>query len=109
MRRKLPLFVILQSFLNQWIDKLLTSNGVLRVQGTSLAFPKITIMGNSATETQFTIGDQVIKIEKLTEPLVMVNEPNSPKFLTVSKSTSNGLVILSLLIQALKRSRCCSW
>ena len=63
----------------------LTANGVLRVQGTSLAFPKITIMGNSATETQFTIGDQVIKIEKLTEPLVMVNEPNSPSFLTVSK------------------------
>lgn len=63
----------------------LTSNGVLRVQGTSLAFPKITIMGNSATETQFTIGDQVIKIEKVTEPLVMVNEPNSPSFLTVSK------------------------
>ena len=85
MRRKLPLFVILQSFFKSMDRQTLTSNGVLRVQGTSLAFPKITIMGNSATETQFTIGDQVIKIEKLTEPLVMVNEPNSPSFLTVSK------------------------
>lgn len=63
----------------------LTSNGVLRVQGTALAFPKITIMGNSTTETQFTIGEQVIKVEKLTEPLVMVNEPSNPSFLTASQ------------------------
>lgn len=61
-----------------------TFNGTLKVQGSALAFPKITIMGNSTGETSFTIGDQVIKLEKLTEVLVMVNNPDNPGFKTAS-------------------------
>ena len=66
----------------------LTGNGVLRVQGSALAFPKITISGTSASETSFTIGAQVIKLEKLSESLVMVNDPDNPSF-----KTSTGEVI----------------
>lgn len=62
----------------------LTGNGVLRVQGSALAFPKITVVGQSASETSFTIGNQVIKLEKLTESLVMVNDPDNPSFKTAS-------------------------
>ncbi|BCK42915.1 hypothetical protein DAT299_04790 [Streptococcus suis] len=62
----------------------LTGNGVLRVQGSALAFPKITIVGQSASETSFTIGSQVIKLEKLSESLVMVNDPDNPSFKTVT-------------------------
>ena len=62
----------------------LTGNGVLRVQGSALAFPKITVIGQSASETSFTIGDQVIKLEKLSESLVMVNDPDNPSFKTVT-------------------------
>ena len=62
----------------------LTSNGVLRVQGSALAFPKITVVGQSASETSFTIGNQVIKLEKLSESLVMVNDPDNPSFKTAS-------------------------
>ncbi|WP_367986227.1 phage tail protein [Streptococcus sp. ZY1909104] len=60
----------------------LTGNGVLRVQGSALAFPKITVVGQSASETSFTIGDQVIKLEKLSESLVMTNDPDNPSFKT---------------------------
>ena len=60
----------------------LTGNGVLRVQGSALAFPKITVVGQSASETSFTIGDQTIRIESFSETLVMVNEPDSPSFKT---------------------------
>ena len=66
----------------------LTGNGVLRVQGSALAFPKITVVGQSASETSFTIGDQVIKLEKLSKSLVMVNDPGNPSF-----KTSTGEVI----------------
>lgn len=59
----------------------LTSNGVLRLQGSSLAFPKITIKGNSSSETSFTIGNQTIKLEQLSESAVMVNDPQNPSFL----------------------------
>lgn len=62
----------------------LTGNGVLRVQGSALAFPKITVVGQSASETSFTIGSQVIKLEKLSESLVMVNDPDNPSFKTAS-------------------------
>lgn len=62
----------------------LTGNGVLRVQGSALAFPKITVVGQSASETSFTIGNQVIKLEKLSESLVMVNDPDNPSFKTAS-------------------------
>lgn len=64
--------------------QLLTGNGVLTVQGSALAFPKITVVGQSASETSFTIGDQVIKLEKLSESLVMVNDPDNPSFKTVT-------------------------
>lgn len=62
--------------------QLLTSNGVLTVHGSALAFPKITISGSSATETYFTIGDKTIRIESFSETLVMVNEPDNPSFKT---------------------------
>ncbi len=62
----------------------MTGNGVLRVQGSALAFPKITVIGQSASETSFTVGNQVVKIEKLSESLVMVNNPDNPSFKTAS-------------------------
>lgn len=66
----------------------LTQNGTFSVQGSALAFPKITIVGQSATETSFTIGGQVIRLENLTESLVMVNNPDNPSF----KTTTGKLV-----------------
>ncbi|HFR3976731.1 TPA: phage tail protein [Streptococcus suis] len=62
----------------------LTANGVLRLRGSALAFPKITVVGERAFETSFTIDDQVIKLETLSESLVMVNDPDNPSFKTVS-------------------------
>ena len=62
----------------------LTGNGVLTTQGSALAFPKITIVGQSATETSFTIAGQVIRLEKLSESLVMVNNPDNPSFKTMT-------------------------
>ena len=63
----------------------LTNNGVLIVQGSALAFPKITVTGQSASETSFTVGDQVIHLEKLSESLVMTNDPGNPSFKTASR------------------------
>ncbi|HEM5651195.1 TPA: phage tail protein [Streptococcus suis] len=62
----------------------LTRNGVIWSQGSALAFPKITISGSSVTETTFTVGKQVIRLEKLSEPLVMINDPSDPSFKTAS-------------------------
>ena len=62
----------------------MTGNGVLRVQGSALAFPKITVVGQSASETSFTVGNQVVKLEKLSESLVMINDPDNPSFKTVT-------------------------
>lgn len=62
----------------------LTKNGVLIVQGSALAFPKITVTGQSASETSFTVGDQVIRLEKLSESLEMTNDPGNPGFKTAS-------------------------
>jgi len=50
----------------------LTRSGILTVQGSALAFPKITIAG------------QVIRLESLTESLVMVNNPDNPSFKTTT-------------------------
>ena len=63
----------------------MTGNGVLTTQGSALAFPKITIVGQSATETSFTIAGQVIRLEKLSESLVMVNNPDDPSFKTTTE------------------------
>ncbi|HEM5914784.1 TPA: phage tail protein [Streptococcus suis] len=71
-------------FLKATDTQTLNGNGVLRVQGSALAFPKITIVGQSASETSFTIGSQVIKLEKLSESLVMVNDPDNPSFKTAT-------------------------
>lgn len=57
-------------------------NGTLRLQGSALAFPKITISGSSTGETRFTIGGQVIGLFRLSETLVMENNPQHPSFLT---------------------------
>lgn len=62
----------------------LTRNGVLTTQGSALAFPKITIVGQNTTETSFTIAGQVIRLERLTESLVMVNNPDNPSFKTTT-------------------------
>lgn len=62
----------------------LTDKGVLRTQGSALAFPKITIVGQSVSETSFTIGDQVIRLESLSGQLVMVNDPENPSFKTAT-------------------------
>ncbi|WP_367006409.1 phage tail protein [Streptococcus sp. ZY19097] len=64
--------------------KTLNASGVLKVQGSALAFPKITVVGQSASETSFTIDNQVIKLEKLSESLVMINDPDNPSFKTVT-------------------------
>lgn len=66
----------------------LTQNGTFSVQGSALAFPKITIVGQNTTETSFTVGGQVIRLENLTESLVMVNNPDNPSF----KTTTGKLV-----------------
>lgn len=60
----------------------LRTNGVLRTKGSALAYPKLTIVGNSATETSFTIDNQVIRLERLQETVVMDNNPNQPSFKT---------------------------
>lgn len=57
-------------------------NGTLRLQGSALAFPRITISGSSSGETRFTIGGQVIGLLRLSETLVMENNPQQPSFLT---------------------------
>lgn len=69
--------------------QLIRANGVLNLKGSALAFPKITVTGNSSRETYFTIGKDVIKFEKLTEPLVMINDPEQPSFQSVSGKTVN--------------------
>ncbi len=102
----------------------LTGNGVLRVQGSALAFPKITVVGQSASETSFTIGSQVIKLEKLSESLVMTNDPDNPSFktiggklvkwggdfITVDASSGNPVgVVLGPGIQSLKFETVWGW
>ena len=62
----------------------LTRSGVLTTQGSALAFPKITIVGQNATETSLAIGGQVIRLENITESLVMVNNPDNPSFKTTT-------------------------
>lgn len=58
------------------------TSGVLRCQGSAIAFPKITVSGNSTSETSFTIGDDVIRLERLQETLIMDNNPSQPRFKT---------------------------
>ena len=58
--------------------QILNSNGAIQTQGSALAFPKITVVGNGTT--QFTVGRQVIKLENLREQAVMVNDPANPSF-----------------------------
>lgn len=71
------------------IDRqLLTRSGVLRPQGSALAFPTIIVSGLSTSETSFTVGDQVIGLEKLSESLVMTNNPDQP-----SLKTSSGRLV----------------
>ncbi|MGT2895441.1 phage tail protein [Streptococcus entericus] len=62
--------------------QIFTSNGTLRLQGSALAFPKITVSGSSSGETRFTVGDQVIGLSRLNETLIMENNPQQPSFLT---------------------------
>lgn len=59
-----------------------TSNGTLRLQGSALAFPKITVSGFSSGETRFIVGDQIIGLSRLNETLIMENNPQQPSFLT---------------------------
>ncbi|HEM3613248.1 TPA: phage tail protein [Streptococcus suis] len=87
----------------------LTGNGSIRYQGTALAYPKIIIAGQSTSETQLTIGSQVIRLANLTGRFVMDNNPQHPSFKTStgrairwsgdfitldpSKGTSTGVVL----------------
>lgn len=73
-------------FFKETDQQVFTQNGALITQGSALAFPRIQIEGVSASETSFTVGDQVIHIEKLQlgETLVMDNNPNKPSFLTAT-------------------------
>ncbi|MCY7142859.1 hypothetical protein D8882_03145 [Streptococcus sanguinis] len=68
-----------------------TQNGALRTKGSALAFPQLTIMGNTSTETSFTIGSQVIRLEKIEsgETLVMDNNPDKPSFRALSGKRIN--------------------
>ena len=68
-------------FMKSVDTQILTKNGTLTLQGSSLAFPKITISGNSTSETTFTVGNQVIHLEKLSESAYMINNPDNPSFL----------------------------
>ena len=61
-----------------------TQNGTLKLQGTALAFPKITLNGQSSTVTTFTIGSQVIRLANIPGKLVMENSPNKPSFKTTA-------------------------
>ena len=65
-------------------SQILTQNGVLKTQGSALAFPKIRITGSGSGETTLTVGGQVIRLEKITETLVMENNPDKPSFKTLS-------------------------
>lgn len=56
-------------------------SGTLRTKGSALAFPTITITGQSTTEVSFTVDRQVIRLERLSGRAVMVNNPNNPTFL----------------------------
>ncbi|WP_198426947.1 hypothetical protein [Acinetobacter baumannii] len=56
----------------------------MTTQGSALAFPKITIVGQSTSETSFTIAGQIIRLERLAESLVMVNNPDNPSFKTIT-------------------------
>ncbi|WP_247927413.1 phage tail protein [Streptococcus constellatus] len=62
-------------------NQILSKNGVLVMKGSALAFPKIIITGQSASETTFTVGSQVIRLEKLSESAYMTNNPANPSFL----------------------------
>lgn len=69
--------------------QVLSVNGVIKTKGSALAYPTLTITGQSIHETSFTVGDQVIRIERFTEPLVMVNDPDRPSFKTLSGKPVN--------------------
>ena len=71
-------------FFKEVDTQVLRASGVLRPQGSALAFPTIRIEGNSSSETTLTVGRQVIRLERLTEPVVMVNDPTRPSFQTVA-------------------------
>ena len=59
----------------------LTRSGTLRTKGSALAFPTITLTGQSTTEVSFTVDRQVIRLERLSGKAIMVNSPNNPSFL----------------------------
>lgn len=63
-------------------SQLFRASGTLLCQGSAMAFPKITVSGNTSGETQFTIGEAVIGLERLQETLVMDNTPSQPSFKT---------------------------
>ncbi|TWT12080.1 phage tail protein [Streptococcus sp. sy004] len=68
--------------------QVLMKSGVLRPQGSALAFPTIIVRGESTSETSFTVGEQVIVLEKFSESLVMTNNPDQP-----SLKTSSGKLV----------------
>lgn len=70
----------------KWLKRVdsqtLKANGSITCQGSALAFPKLTIVGSSTTETSFTVGKQVIRLERLSGTVIMDNNPSNPSFKT---------------------------
>lgn len=67
-------------FMKSLDRQILNSSGVFKLQGSALAFPTITINGNSTSETTLTIGNQIIRLERLSEQAIMTNNPENPSF-----------------------------
>ena len=68
-------------------SQVFTRNGTLKLQGTALSYPKITLNGQSTATATFTIGSQVIRMANLSGKLIMENSPNKPSFKTTAGRT----------------------
>lgn len=78
-------------FMKQPDIKTFTTSGTLDLKGTALAFPKITITGNSNAETSLTIGDKVIRFEQINGTIIMTNDTRTPSVKTSSGKNVNWL------------------
>ena len=90
----------------------LTRSGTLTVQGSALAFPKITISGQSAAETSFTIAGQVIRLEDNPSFKTTTGKPVkwSGDFITVDPAkVKNVGVVLGQGVQSLEIETIWGW
>ncbi|MBS4750319.1 phage tail protein [Carnobacteriaceae bacterium zg-ZUI78] len=56
-----------------------STNGVLIMQGTALAYPKISVYGQSSTETFFSVGTHEIRLKALSQQVIFYNDPFQAK------------------------------